>query len=578
MDKHEIAALLNEISVLLELKGENPFKVRAYINGAHALENLEEDLNVLVKENRLQEIPGIGSHLAEKISSLVLTGHLPYYDEIKKEFPEELFLLFKIQGLGGKKIKVLYEKLGIKNIEDLQAACKKGTVATLPHFGEKTQSKILDGIEKFKQSGQRVLWWNAMEMAQPILNDLSKLPQVKRVEIAGSIRRKLETVGDLDFLVSSSSPKIVMDWFTTQSWVEEIVAKGLTKSSIRLKKGIQADLRVIPEKQYGFALLYFTGSKEHSVKIRQRANHMGYTLSEYSLDSLEGKKSPKNLVTESDIYKALGLSYIPPELREDRGEIIAAENHNLPQLIEETDIKGVLHVHTAESDGHNTLEEMIARAQSHGWEYMGITDHSKSSFQAHGMDVERLFEQIKKIRAINRSKKYSIHVFAGLECDILVNGKMDFPDDILKELDFVVGSVHSSFNLDEKKMTARIIKAVENRYVTILGHVTGRTLLKRDPYAVNLTKVIDACIANNTIIEINGNPRRLDMDWRYWHKAAEKGLKCCINPDAHSIDNLEFFRTGVNVARKGWLEKQHVINTLPLKKIKEALMLKKGLP
>ena len=420
-----------------------------------------------------------------------------------------------------------------------------------------------------------------MKLAKPILNGLSQLKEVRKVEIAGSIRRKLETIGDLDILVSSISPKLVMDWFTTQPWVESVLAKGATKSSIRLKKGIQADLRVIPEEQYGFALLYFTGSKEHNIKIRHLANELGYTLSEYSLDPLEERQKPafptssKKPVTEAEIYKVLGMSYIPPELREDKGEITAAKKGILPKLVEDKDIRGVFHCHTTESDGHNTLEEMISAAQGYGWEYFGIADHSKSSFQANGLQAERLFEQIEKIREINQIGKYSIHVFAGLECDIMADGQLDFSDDVLKKLDYVVASVHRSFNLDEDTMTARLIKAIENPYTTILGHVTGRLLLRREPYAINFPKVIDACIANNTMMELNANPMRLDMAWRYWHKAAEKGLICCINPDAHHTSDLDFYRAGVNVARKGWLEKKHIFNTRTLKQVKQGLALKK---
>jgi DNA polymerase (family 10) len=577
MDKHEVARLLEEIGVLLELQGENPFKVRAYHNAARALENLDEELDLIVKEERLKDIEGIGTSIAEKISSLILTGHLSYYEELKKSIPAGLLELLKIPGLGGKKIKVLYEELGIKSVEELIHACQKGEVAQLAHFGEKTQSNILNSIAKLKKSGVRFLWWQAMEIAQPILTELSKVEGVQRVEIAGSIRRKLETIGDLDFLVASSTPGPIMNWFTQHPWVEKIIAKGATKSSVQLFQGIQADLRIIPEEQFAFALLYFTGSRDHSIKIRHRANELGYTLSEYSLDSLEPDKPPpfpkhpKKPITEEDIFKTLGLSYIPPELREEKGEIEAAEKGKLPILVEEQDIRGVFHCHTTDSDGHNNLDEMIAAAQALGWEYFGISDHSKSSFQANGMSEDHLLEQVKRIHKINQSGKYSLHVFAGLECDILKNGKMDFSDDILKELDYVVASIHSVFNLDEKTMTARLIKAIENPYTTIIGHVTGRLLLRRDPYPVNLPKVIDACIANNKVMELNAQPTRLDLDWRFWHKAAEKGLKCAINPDAHSAKDLLYYRAGVNIARKGWLEKKHILNTFPLKKVQAYL-------
>lgn len=582
MDKHEIASLFDEIAVLLELQGENAFKIRAYHNAARALESLDEDLETVVDEGRLREVPGIGESLAEKITLMVSTGHLPYYEELKKSIPQGLMNLFNIPGLGGKKIKALYDELGIKSIEELLEACQNGKVAKIPHFGEKTEKNILMSIEKLKASSRRYLWWNAMAIVRPILEALGKLKEVRKVEVAGSIRRKLETIGDLDILVASSFPEKIMDWFTTQHWVDSIIAKGRTKSSIRLKKGMQADLRVLSEDQYGFALLYFTGSKEHNIKIRHLANELGYTLSEYSLEPLDGDKKHPSLshtqkpVTEAKIYEALGLAYIPPELREDRGEIEAAAKGKLPKLVEDKDIRGVFHCHTTYSDGHNTLDEMIAAAEEYGWDYFGIADHSKSSFQANGMQAERLFEQVHKIRSINRSKKYSLHVFAGLECDIMTDGQLDFPDEVLKELDYVVASVHRSFNLDEKMMTARLIKAIENPYTTILGHVSGRLLLKREHYAVNMSKVIDACIANNTIMELNAQPMRLDMDWRFWHKAAEKGLKCCINPDAHHTQDLAYYRAGVNVARKGWLEKENVVNTYSLKKVKTSLALKKG--
>ena len=343
-----------------------------------------------------------------------------------------------------------------------------------------------------------------------------------------------------------------------------------TKSSVLIDKGIQADLRIVPKDQFAFALLYFTGSKTHNIKIRQRAHELGYSLSEYGLAPLNPKQKPlpfKKQITEADIYKILGLCDIPPELREDTGEIEAAEKGALPILVNEGDIRGVFHCHTTDSDGHNTLEEMVKAAQDMGWEYFGLADHSKSSVQAHGMDEDRLFEQVQRIHKLNKSRKFSIHVFAGIECDILTNGALDFPNHVLKELDYVVASVHRSFQLDEKTMTARLIKAIENPYTTMVGHVTGRLLLRRDPYAVNLTKVIDACIANHKIMELNAHPMRLDMDWRYWHKASEKGLKCSINPDAHSIGDLQYYRAGVNIARKGWLQKESILNTWPFKKV-----------
>jgi len=577
-NKHDVAKLLDEIGVLLELKGENAFKIRAYHNAARALENLEEDIDIVIKEERLKEVPGIGDSIAEKITILISTGHLPYYEELKHSMPEGLFELLKIPGLGGKKIKALYEELGIKSVDDLFNACRKGEIEKLPHFGKKTQDNILNSLKRYQDSGRRLLWWEASRIAHEILQELVQLKEVIHAEIAGSLRRKLETIGDLDFLVASSKPDLVMEWFTKQPWVEKVLAHGKTKSSVRLKQGIQADLRVVSSKQYGFALVYFTGSKEHNIQLRHRANERGFSLSEYDLEAIDPtqsalfSKSSKSQINEENLYNALGLSYIPPELREGMGEIEAAEKGKLPHLVEEKDIRGVFHCHSTDSDGHNTLEEMVAAAQGWGWEYIGIADHSKSSYQANGMQENRLLEQIERIHKINRSGKYQIHVFAGLECDILTNGELDFSNDVLKELDYVVVSVHRAFKQDEQTMTARIIKAIENPYTTIVGHLTGRLLLRREPYALNLPKVIDACIANHKLMELNAQPLRLDMDWRYWHKAIDKGLMCCINPDAHSINDLQYVRAGINVARKGWLAKENIFNTLPLKKVQAYLL------
>jgi DNA polymerase (family 10) len=576
MDKHEIARILDEIGVLLSVQGENPFKIRAYHNAARAIENLDQDLTTLVREGLLEEIPGIGESIAEKVTILIRSGKLPYYEKLKKSMPASLLDLLKIPGLGAKKVKILFEKLKIKTLEELTDACKEGKIAKLRGFGVKTQEKILTGISRLKGYGKRIIWWRAEEIGMPILQKLSQLKEVKKAEIAGSFRRKLETIGDLDFLVASSNPTAVMNWFTKQPFVSAVLSKGPSKSSVRLKQEIQADIRVVPEEQFAFALMYFTGSKEHNIKLRTRTLKQGFSLSEYGFEPTGKKKSPfpkgmKKNISEKDVYEALGLSYIPPELREDMGEIEAAEKNKIPKLIEPSDIRGVFHCHTTESDGHNTLDEMVAAAQELGWEYIGISDHSKSSFQANGMDEERLFAQLEKISKLNKSKKYKTHIFAGLECDILNSGKLDFSNEVLKKLDFCVVSIHRSFSMDEKTMTARLIKAIENPYTTIVGHLTGRLLLRRESYALDIPKVIDAAIANKKIIEINAHPMRLEMDWRFWRKAAEKGLKCAINPDAHSTFELQYFRAGVNVARKGWLRKEDVVNTKSLKEMQTYL-------
>ncbi len=577
MDKHEVAAILDEIGVLLTLQGENPFKIRAYHNAARAIEALEEDLSTLIREERLTDVPGIGERIGEKVKTLVLKGKLPYYEKLKKEIPPTLLELLKLPGLGGKKVQILYKKLKIRTTKELLNACKQGKIARLAGFGKKTQESLLQEIARMKNLGKRLLWWNAEEIALPILEAIRTFPHVQRAEIAGSLRRGLETVGDLDFLIATNHPAEVMLQCTKAPWVSKILASGESKLSIRLKQGLQADFRIVSESQFAFAWLYFTGSKEHNIKMRTRARQMGGSLSEYGFEPLQKSSIRKKLLrSEEEIFHVLQLDYIPPELREATGEIEAAEKHHLPHLIEEKDLRGVFHCHTTESDGHNTLEEMVAAANAFGWEYMGIADHSQSSFQANGMNEQRLLAQMERIRSWNRSKKSSIFLFAGLECDILTQGKLDFPNSILKKLDFVIASVHRSFHIGEKNMTHRIIKAIENPYVTMLGHVTGRLLLRRDAYAVNLPKIIDACIANDTIMELNAHPMRLDMDWRLWHHAKEKGLKCSINPDAHNTYDLAYVRAGINIARKGWLEKSDVFNALSLAEVQAFLRKKKG--
>ena len=572
MDKKEIAAILEEIANLLEIKDENPFRVRAYRNAARTLLNSEESLKMLIQEEKLTDLEGIGEDLAEKITILASKQKLPFYEKLKKSIPRGMLTLLEIQGLGPKKAKILFQKLGIQSIQALKKACLNQKIRKIKGFGKKTEENILDAIGHKETYQKRRLWWDAMQAALPILSSIKKLKGVKQVEIAGSLRRKLETVGDLDFVASAAHTETVTNWFVSQSFTKKIIAQGPTKASIKLKDGMQADLRVVSEEQFGFALFYFTGSKEHNIKIRERSLKKGWSLSEYGF---KGKRPPifskKKQPSEQDLYQSLSLSYIPPELRENRGEIEAALQHKIPHLVEEKDIRGTFHNHTNASDGKSSLKEMLQAAEEMGWEYIGISDHSKSSVQANGLSVERLFDQIEEIKKLNRSKIYKIHIFSGTECDILANGSLDFSDDLLKKLDFVIGSVHSSLSQDEKTMTKRIIRAIEHPLLTMLGHPTGRLLLRREGYKVHMQKIIDACIANKKIIEINGNPQRLDMDWRLWHSAIEKGLLCCINTDAHDASHHAFIQTGINVARKGWLTKEYVFNTRSLAEIKRYL-------
>ena len=576
MEKIEIIEILDLIGTMLEIKGENPFKVRAYFSGSRILQTMEEDLGSVIKEGRLGDVPGIGKALTEKIETLFKTGELEFFDKLKDSVPSGLLDLLEVPGLGGKKINALYQKLGVDSIESLTQLCNEGKVAELKGFGEKTQAKILSGIENREAYAARHLWWNARKVADRILPGLRSIPEVERVEVAGSLRRGVETVGDLDFLVASSNPEPIMDWFTKMDGIVEITAHGDTKSSVRFDDGMQADLRVVPSEQFFFALHHFTGSKDHNVRMRQKALSLGLSLSEWGLRPEEEKDSSRNVGTveahsEEDIFKALGLQYIPPALREGLGEVEAAESDNLPELLEMDELRGCFHNHTTASDGRNTLEEMTEEADARGWEYLGISDHSKSSFQANGLDEERLHKQVNAIRELNESGRFRCHVFAGSEVDILSGGKLDFDDADLEILDYVVASVHNGLTQDEETMTARIIKAIEHPMVTMLGHVSSRLLLKREASKINIQKIIDAAIAHNTIIEINANPMRLDMDWRYWRKAVEKGLLCAINPDAHAIQHFDFQLAGVNSARKGWLTGKNVLNTRSLIEVKEYL-------
>ena len=576
MDKKDIVEVLERIGTMMEIKGENPFKVRAYFSGARTLQTMEEDLETVIGEKRLGDVPGIGKALTEKIETLFATGELEFYDKLLASVPPGLLDLLDIPGLGGKKIKALHEQLEIDSIESLTEACNEGKVAGLKGFGEKTQEKILSGIKNREAYSARHLWWQARKVADRILPGLEELPQVERVEAAGSLRRGMETVGDLDFLVASSEPAPIMDWFTSMEGIAEITAHGDTKSSVRFEDGMQADLRVVPSEQYFFALHHFTGSKDHNVRMRQKALSLGLSLSEWGLRPEEEKDSsrkagPVEAHCEEDIFKALGLQYVPPALREGMGEVEAAERNELPELLEYSDLKGCFHNHTTASDGRNTLDEMAAEADARGWEYLGIADHSKSSFQANGLDEERLAKQIESIRQLNESGSFRCHVFAGSEVDVLSGGKLDFEDSVLDSLDYVVASVHNGLTQDEETMTARIITALEHPKVTMFGHLSTRLLLRREPSQMNVAKIIDAAIANGKILELNSNPMRLDMDWRHWRRAAEKGLLCCINPDAHALHQFDYQLAGVHSARKGWLTTENVLNTRTLPEIKEYL-------
>jgi DNA polymerase (family 10) len=580
MDKEKVAEILVEIGTLLELKGENPFKTRAYVNAARTLESLTEPLARIVEEKRLGDIKGIGEALQQKITELVTTGKLKYYDDLKASVPPGLVEMLGIPGVGPKKVKALHDKLGIESIDQLEAACKAGKVAGLDGFGEKTQSKILEGIQFKRTYAARHHLDFALAVAEPILDSLRDHPDVIRCSTGGSLRRWRETIGDIDFLVSTKKPEAVIDYFTSQPGILSVSAKGETKASVILDGGIQADLRAVSDAEFPFALLYFTGSKEHNIVMRQRAIARGLRLNEYGLfKSKEETRDPKLLVpckTEEDVFVELGLAYVPPELREDHGEFVAAEKGKLPRLVEWTDLRGSLHNHSTWSDGHQSLEEVAAYAQELGCAYWAVTDHSRSSFQAHGLEPARLRDQIKAIKELNEKLAddgSEFRLLAGSEVDILKE-RLDFDDDLMAQLDIVVASLHVAGS-DEADNTKRLIRAAENPNVHILGHLTGRLLLEREAYKLNQHAVIDACAETGTWIELNANPYRLDMDWRVWSYAKSTGVKCVINCDAHRREHAGFLRLGAHIARKGWLEKSDVINTLPLKELMKALKAKR---
>ena len=569
MTKDQVAASLREIGTILELNGENPFKCRAYLNAARTLETSPTDLTELVRTDRLGELPGIGDALREKITTLVNTGKLPYLEELRTTIPSGLLSLLDLPGLGPKKLRILRDQLKIESIEALTKACQDGRLASLDGFGEKTATNLLDSIQRRATYSKLHRLGTALPAAQALLTHLRECPSVNQAEIAGSLRRGKEIVKDLDLIASSNKPKEVMKAFISAPNVEKVIAHGETKSSVILAGGIPCDLRVVPPEVWPTALAHFTGSKEHNIALRQRAIDRGLHLSEWGL--LKGKsKTPLKLKDEKDLHKALGLALIPPELREDSGEIAAAEKGELPDLLTRDQIRGCLHNHTLASDGQDTLAAMAQAAAELGLEWLGIADHSKSSFQANGLDVKRLEKQIEEIQSLN-SKKPKCTLLSGTECDILKEGKLDFPDSLLKELDYVVASVHSGFTSDEKEMTDRILRAIENPHVTCLGHPTGRLLLEREAYPVNIPKILDAAAANGTWIELNANPWRLDLDWRWWHKARDLGILCCINPDAHKTSHLRFLDFGVTLARKGWLRAQDVVNTRTLAQLRKLL-------
>ncbi len=567
MDISNIIKIFEDIAVLLEIKGENPFKTKAYINAARTLELLEEDINEIIEKGRLEDIKGVGKAISEKILEYYETGNIVYYEELKASIPDGVFEMLKIPGIGPKKVKTIYEKLGIKSIGELEYACIENRLLKLQGFGKKTQENILKGIEHIKKFQGQYLYGDVYHHAAELKAELLASGLAVSCEVTGSLRRKKEIVKDIDIVASAGSPAELAEFFTKLSSVEDIIAKGDTKASVRLSCGINADLRIVGVDQFPYVLNHFTGSKEHNTAVRHRAKAMGIKVNEYGLFRGEELIPCRD---EAEIYKALGLRYIPPELRENTGELEAAERAELPVLIEERDIAGAFHIHSFYSDGSNSIEELAKEAIRLGLSYMGIADHSKSAFYARGLSTDDLKRQLQEIDELN-SKYRDFRIFKGIESDILPDGSLDYDEDVLKELDFVVASVHSGFKLEQAAMTERIINALRNKYTTMLGHPTGRILLAREEYQLDVFAVIDAAAEYGKIIEINADPHRLDLGWKYLKYAKEKSVKLSINPDAHDIYGLSNIKYGVGIARKGWLQKSDVINTMSLNEVLKIL-------
>ena len=567
LTKKEVSAILDNIGTLLELKGEDPFKSRAYFNAARRIENLEEDLYALISENRLSTVKGIGSALEKKIRELALTGGLAYYDGLKSSVPPGHLEMLRIQGLGPRKIRKLYEYLNIETVGELEHACLENHLTDLSGFGAKSQANILAGINALKKFSERRLYHEAFDIASPLHKSLLNNPDVIRAEIAGSLRRCNEVVKDIDIVCSTNRPAAVAAFFSALPQVDRVTSKGDTKASVVMSSGINADLRIVSDGEFPYALHHFTGSKEHNVAMRGRAGRMGLKMNEYGLFSERGLIACRD---EQEIFAALGLHFIPPELRENMGEIEAAAEGSLPGLIRMEDIRGVFHLHTRASDGTSTLKSIVDYAKGMGLEYIGIADHSRSAFYAGGLSIEKVLRQHAEIDEMNR-KDSSFRIFKGIESDILPDGSLDYDEGILRKFDFVIAAVHSHFSMPEHDMTARIIKAVENRFTTMLAHPTGRILLARNPYAVDMEKVIQRAAQANTAIEINSNPDRLDLDWRFCRVVKREGARVAINPDAHHDEGLSDVRFGINVARKGWIEKHECLNCMGAGQIEDFL-------
>jgi DNA polymerase (family 10) len=570
MRNDQIAAKLNAIGDLLEIKGETRFRVNAYRDAARHLEELTEDLNALAAEGRLRSIPGVGEAIATKIEELLETGRLAYYERLIEEVPESILELLQIPGLGPRKAKLLYDQLGVRDLAGLREALGEGKVESLPGMGAKTVENLRRELERVEGRVSRAPLGVALPTVQTLIALLSqRTGAATRIVEAGSVRRRRDTIGDLDILAASDRPAEVIEAFATLPVVREVIARGDTKVSILVERDQQVDLRVVPPDSWGAALQYFTGSKAHSVRLREIAVRKGLRLNEYGLFRVSDDQRMAS-AEEAAIYAQLGLDWMPPELREDRGEVEAAQAHRLPHLIEVSDIRGDLHSHSNWSDGTTTIEEMWEAAKAHGLEYLALTDHSQSLGVAGGLTVERLREQRRIVEAINRrgERPYLLH---GVELEIRADGALDFPDEVLAELDVVVASVHSAFGQSRDKMTARMLAAARNRNVDIIGHPTGRLIGRREGYDVDLEALIAACAESGTALEINSHPARLDLDDVHARAAIERGCLLAIDTDAHAPDNFELLPYGIATARRGWVEPKNVLNALPLDELRAHL-------
>ncbi len=564
----KVADILFEIADLLELKGVQ-FKPRAYRRAAQNINNFSEDITIFYENENLEDIEGVGKSIALKIKEIIETGSLKYLKELRQEFPQGLQEMMDIQGLGPKSLMKLYNELNIQNIDELEKAAKNQKIRSIEGFGEKSEENILKNIEMYKKYQERFLLGDILPIAENIEKKLANLKEVKRIDLAGSIRRKKETIGDVDILIISPNPNKVMDFFTELEEAKRVVSKGHTRSTIITVENLQVDLRVVEKESYGSALQYFTGSKEHNIKLRSIALKKNWKLSEYGLIDKDLTETIAS-ENEADIYKALGLDYIEPELREDRGEIEAAQEGKLPTLIKLDDIKGDLHMHTKWSEGSNTIEEMAQAAKEIGYQYIAICDHAETLQVASGLSSKEIREQMNEIDEINK-KVEGITILSGIEANIDAEGKLDVKNEVLKDLDIVVASIHSGFKNSEEIMTTRILNAMHNDYVNIIGHPTGRLLNKREPYEVNLSKIFETAADLGIFLELNAFPDRLDLSDVNCRAAKDNDILITINTDSHHKDHLRYMKYGIATARRGWLEKKDVANTLILKELKKLL-------